>query len=125
MRVLLDTHIFIWLMEDDPQLSAEGRKLISGSEELLVSSASVWEMAIKVSIGKMRIDLEELVSRMAMAGIRSLPVTNAHAKAVANLPLLHRDPFDRMLVAQALEEGLRLLTADKRLAAYSDLVVMA
>ncbi|MGB8261210.1 MAG: type II toxin-antitoxin system VapC family toxin [Terracidiphilus sp.] len=123
MRALLDTHILIWLMEDDPRLSADGRQRIVGAEELFVSSASIWEIAIKVGIGKMRIDVERLLLRMAQTDIHELPVANRHAKAVASLPRLHRDPFDRLLVAQAMVESMHMLTADPHLAAYSALVV--
>lgn len=124
MRLLLDTHVLIWFMEDDSLLTAKARSSISAAEHLFVSSASVWEIAIKARIGKLRIDVERLVLRMAEAGIGELAVTNHHATATAKLPLLHNDPFDRLLVAQAITEPMRMLTADAHLKAYSDLVIL-
>jgi len=88
-----------------------------------VSSASVWEIAIKARIGKIEEDPEEVVERIEQAGLRELPVSARHAVAAGKLPLLHRDPFDRLLVAQAITEPMRLLTADAQLAAYSELII--
>jgi len=124
MRLLVDTHILIWMLMDDSRLNSKARQTIAGATGILVSSASIWEIAIKVRVGKLRIDLARLISRMALTGIDELTVTNTHALATAQLPMLHRDPFDRMLVAQAMTESAELLTADVRLAPYSDLVVL-
>lgn len=123
MRILLDTHILVWLMEGNPQLKPRSRALIESAEEIFASSASVWEIAIKAPLGKIKTDPEMLASLLEQAGIVELPVTNKHALAVCKLPLLHRDPFDRLLVAQAIAEPMRLLTADAKLAAYSHLVI--
>jgi len=123
MKLLLDTHILIWLMEDDPRITPRARSLIADAEQSFVSSVSIWEIAIKVSTGKLRIDIDRIILRMSQAGLHDLPVSNHHAKAVARLPLHHSDPFDRLLVAQAMTEPLHLLTADTRLAAYSELVI--
>ena len=123
MRLLLDSHILIWLMAEDARLTAEARTLISGATEVFASTASIWELAIKVSLGKLHLDIERLVSLLDAAGIYELQITRPHAMAVARLPLLHRDPFDRLLIAQAIAEPMRLLTADAHLAAYSELVV--
>ena len=124
MRLLLDTHVIIWLMEDDSRLNAEARKLIASAQDVFASSASIWEIAIKARLGKLRIDVERLILRLAQAGIGELHVTNGHAVATGRLPLLHRDPFDRLLVAQAISEPMRLLTSDAQLAAYSELVTV-
>jgi PIN domain nuclease of toxin-antitoxin system len=84
----------------------------------------VWEIAIKTRLGKLRIDAERMLDRLVQAGIGELRVSNLHALAAGKLPLLHRDPFDRLLVAQAMTETMRLLTADAQLAAYSELVIL-
>ena len=123
MRLLLDTHALLWLMEDSPRLSKAGRSAIADASEVYVSTASIWEVAIKWRLRKMEEDPEIVVEKLEAAGIKELPVANRHAVATAKLPLLHRDPFDRLLVAQAISENMRLLTADARLAAYSELVV--
>jgi PIN domain nuclease of toxin-antitoxin system len=123
MRLLLDTHALLWLMEDSPRLSKAGRSAIADASEVYVSTASIWEVAIKWRLRKMEEDPGIVVEKLEAAGIKELPVANRHAVATAKLPLLHRDPFDRLLVAQAISENMRLLTADARLAAYSELVV--
>jgi PIN domain nuclease of toxin-antitoxin system len=123
MRLLVDTHILIWMMEDNRRLNSKARQVIAAAAEIFVSSASIWEIAIKMRVGKLQIDLERLIPRMALAGLAELSVTNAHALATAQLPMLHRDPFDRLLVAQAQAETMRLLTADPRLMRYSELVI--
>jgi PIN domain nuclease of toxin-antitoxin system len=87
-----------------------------------ISSASIWELSIKTSIGKVEADLDQIVAEIAGSGFEELPISVRHAARVAQLPPLHRDPFDRILVAQALCEPLRLLTADRILGNYSELV---
>ena len=124
MRLLLDSHILIWLMEDDARLTAEMRAFIAGATEVFASTASIWELAIKASVGKLHLDVERLAGLLDAAGIGELPITRQHAIAMASLPPLHRDPFDRLLVAQAMSEPMRLLTADPQLAAYSELVMV-
>ena len=119
MRVLLDTHVLMWALEDSPQLSGRARAILTDPDnECWVSSASVWEIAIKTALGKYRLGkplatLEEAVER---AGMRTLDVTIKHAAAVEGIRTLHADPFDRLLLAQCEVETLRLLTADKLLA---------
>jgi PIN domain nuclease of toxin-antitoxin system len=122
MRLLLDTHIFLWVVADDKKLSRSARKLISEATEVFVSSASVWEAAIKIGLGKLDADLNQLVAAIEDSGFSELPVRAIHAAAVRDLPDIHRDPFDRLLIAQAICEPLRLLTADGHLAGYTDLV---
>jgi PIN domain nuclease of toxin-antitoxin system len=92
------------------------------ASEVVVSSASICEIAIKIPIGKLKVNLDSLLLRLGQAGLIELSVTARHASACAKLPLHHRDPFDRLFVAQAISEGMRLLTADTQLRAYSDLV---
>jgi PIN domain nuclease of toxin-antitoxin system len=123
MRLLLDTHTLLWLMEENPRLSPQACSLIRNAEQVYVSTASIWEIAVKRQIGKIEEDTEMVVARLGQAGLCELQVTNRHAIAAGRLPLLHRDPFDRLLVAQAMTEPLHLLTADKQLQAYSELVI--
>ncbi len=121
-RFLVDTHAFLWLAVDDPRLSPRARSLFADpSHEFLLSAASIWEMAIKASIGKLTlsISLDHLVRGGAERGIRTLDVTAAHAFAVQHLPFHHRDPFDRLLVAQASVSGLQLISGDDQLDAYA------
>ena len=122
MRLLLDTHVFLWCLNDDRRLTKAARALLSGATEIYVSSASIWEAAIKARLGKLDVDIDALVSAIADSGFLELSVTAKHAAAVGRLPDVHSDPFDRLLIAQALSEPLRFLTADKLLCQYSDLV---
>ena len=122
MRILLDTHIYLWWLEDHIKLSSKARELIQSADEVYVSSASIWEAAIKISIGKLEVDIAELAQQISLNGFIELPVSAKHAVQIAQLPNHHRDPFDRMLVAQAMTEPLRLLSADTQVAQYSELV---
>lgn len=122
MRILLDTHIYLWWLQDSPQLSQIARQKILSATEVYVSSVSIWEASIKVGIGKLDVDVDVLVEEIAKNGFQELPVTAIHAAKVRHLPDIHRDPFDRMLVAQALCEPLQFLTADGILVGYSELV---
>lgn len=122
MRYLLDTHAFLWLAIDDPQLSPRVRAMFADAGlEMFLSAASVWEMAIKASLGKLTLStgLEQLVQGGRARGIRTLDVTPKHAWSVEHLPFHHRDPFDRLLVAQAIDEGLQILSRDDQLDAYA------
>lgn len=116
MRLLLDTHILLWAVLDDPRLTKTQRQAISEGE-LYLSAASVWEIGIKRALGKLDVP-DDLFDIAVDAGCRPLPISWTHAEAAAALPLHHTDPFDRMLVAQARCEGLRLASADSRLKAY-------
>lgn len=124
MRLLLDTHVIIWLAVEPelipPAILAE---IADPANEVFASVASVWELAIKESLRK-RSGMPPMTSLQALeflrdAGIDLLPITERHAVAVADLPSIHADPFDRMLVAQALTEPLRLVSHDRNVAAYS------
>lgn len=117
-RLLVDTHVLLWWLTDDPALSATAREAIADpANEPLVSTASVWEIAIKRSLGKLTApdDLPEAISD---GGFAWLPITAAHAWHVHDLPLHHRDPFDRVLVAQALIEQLPVVTTDAHFDEY-------
>ena len=122
MRILLDTHVYLWWLQDHPKLSKAGRDRIISASEVYVSSASIWEATIKAGIGKLEVDVQQLVTEIENSGFQELLISAKHAATVARLPDIHRDPFDRILVAQALCEPLRLLTADSILSGYSELV---
>ena len=122
MRILLDTHINLWWLQDHPKLSKTARDRIVSASEVYVSSASIWEATIKTGIGKLEVDVHQLVAEIENSGFKELSISARHAAAVARLPDIHRDPFDRILIAQALCEPLRLLTADAILSGYSELV---
>jgi PIN domain nuclease of toxin-antitoxin system len=118
VRLLLDTHVLLWTLSGAERMSAEARERITEPRaEVFVSAATVWEAAIELSTGKLSLP-PNLVEEIAAAGMRELPVTSEHGFAAGRLPRHHGDPFDRMLVAQAQLEGLTLVTADERLAAY-------
>lgn len=123
MRFLLDTHIYLWCVNDEPKLSSATRSMILNAEHVYVSSVSIWEISIKSKLGKLEGDVEELVAAISESGFLELPFTAKHASLVAKLTGKHRDPFDRALVAQAMCEPLKLLTADSELCQYSELVV--
>lgn len=122
MRVLLDTHVFLWAVTDSRRLSEQARRSILDADAIYVSAASIWEAAIKAGLGRIEGDMGQLAGAIGSSGFMELPVTAAHAAAVARLPHHHRDPFDRLLVAQAMAEPLVLLTADAALLPYSELV---
>jgi PIN domain nuclease of toxin-antitoxin system len=119
VKILLDTHIWVWIFSGDPRLSKRARRQILDAEERYFSGASVWELAIKANKRQFVGNLELLLSESEKLGLLSLPVTASHALAVRDLPHRHSDPFDRLLVAQALFEPLILLTADKKVSRYS------
>lgn len=121
MKLLLDTHLLLWTASAPERLGRRARKLIEDDDnEPMFSAASLWEIAIKSGLGRDDFEVDAGVLRSALLdnGYGELPMTGAHAVAVAGLPPLHRDPFDRMLVAQSAIEGITLLTADKAVAAY-------
>ncbi len=125
MRILLDTHILLWLTAGDPRLTPAAKERIDNAELVLISAATIWEIAIKVRLGKLTGDLEELSAEIDRNGFEELPVFARHAMVVASLPMLHGDPFDRLLVGQAIAEQVPFLTADPHLKQYSELVVQA
>lgn len=126
-RLLLDTHLVLWWLNDDPRLPAEVLERVQEPEaEVFVSQASLWEMAIKVSIGRLGVDLPELERQVPLQGFRWLQVNNAHLLAVAELESggVHRDPFDRLLVCQSRVEPMLLLTVDSQLRRYGATVIV-
>ena len=124
MKLLLDTHILLWVMQDAAQLGRAARRLLADADEVHVSSVCLWEAAVKHAVGKLKVDLDALDEHLAQSSFIPLPVSWVHASRLRQLPLLHGDPFDRMLVAQALSEPMHLLTHDAALAAYSELVIV-
>lgn len=121
MRLLLDTQLVIWVATGDPRLSASTRALIGDpSDQIVFSVVSLWEVAIKSALGRadFRHSAEALRNGALRAGWEEVAISGDHAIAVADLPLIHGDPFDRLLVAQAKVEGMTLLTADKTLGQY-------
>ena len=116
MRLLLDTHAFLWQVAGKEQLPASTRKLIAAADEVVLSVASVWEAEIKRAAG--RLEAPAMVEAAARAGVRLLAITAEHATQAAQLPVHHRDPFDRLLVAQAQAESLVLVTKDAILGRY-------
>ncbi len=123
MRVLLDTHVFLWWITDDPRLTVRARAVIGdGKNTIFFSAASAWEIAIKARLGKLKApgDLRAFIAeQLALNNITPLPVRLSHALYVYVLPDYHRDPFDRLLVAQAQIENLLLLTSDLQIAKYA------
>ena len=124
MRLLLDTHIFLWAVAGSPLLKPPVRRLIEAADEVYVSAASIWEVAIKARLGKIDADPLKLAAAIEASGFMELPVSATHAAGVAQLEPHHADPFDRLLVAQALAEPLKLVTVDEVLAKYSDVVLL-
>lgn len=126
MNLLLDTHIALWAITDSPRLSPQARDLIQAARTTVwISTASVWEIAIKHSLGRgdMPVSGQDAVRYFRESGYLFLPIDVDHALAVESLPAHHQDPFDRILVAQALIEPMRLLTHDPVVARYSDTII--
>jgi len=118
VKVLLDTHVFLWAVSGSRRLSSTARARISAAQAVFVSAASIWEVAIKARLGKIKGDPHALTAAIEASGFHELPITARHAATVAALPLHHADPFDRLLLAQAFSEPLHLLTVDRALVAY-------
>lgn len=121
MRLLLDTHVFLWLLAEPERLGRHLGAVEHPDNELLLSAASSWEIAIKTRLGKLELPedpIRYVPDRMRTIGAEPLPIEHTHALAVSSLPPLHRDPFDRLLVAQARDLRLRIVTADVQVAQY-------
>ena len=124
MRLLLDTHILLWWLADDPSLPNGAKAAIgSASSAVFVSAATVWEIAVNCALRKLEFPVARIAEILAAEGFEPLAIETHHAVGAGALPPCHDDPFDRMLVAQALHEPLRLLTADTALYAYSDTII--
>lgn len=127
MRLLLDTHVLLWALISPDKMADASRSMIQTPEnEVLFSAASIWEIAIKVRLDRLRPAVHPIeISKAAIeSGFVELPVRSDAAARVADLPMHHRDPFDRLLIGQALTEPARFLTADRALLAYSDIVTL-
>jgi PIN domain nuclease of toxin-antitoxin system len=126
MRILLDTHVFIWAVLDDERLTLQARSLIEQAETVYVSVASLWEIAIKSTLGKIDADVEVMAYAIAACGFSTLTIMPKHIIQLSKAPLNpdHKDPFDRILIAQSMSEALVLLTADSKVGAYGELVRM-
>ena len=122
MRILLDTQAWLWMVSDPDRLSRRARRLVQRSDsELFVSAATAWEIAIKWGVGKLTLPadpVEYVRSRITQTGVTPLAIRHEHATQVARLPPHHRDPFDRLLIAQATVEDLVLLTGDRQIEPY-------
>lgn len=117
-RLLLDTHTFLWWLADDLRLGTQARALIADARnQVLVSAATAWEISIKKSLGKLEAP-NDLDAAAEEEGFEKLPITFFHGERAGDLPQLHRDPFDRMLIAQSQAEGLEIVTADEAIPRY-------
>ena len=126
MNLLLDTHVFLWWIDDAPELGPAARDAIADPQALvLISAASAWEIAVKAALGRIRIHPGDVLGGIHESGFTELPVRAEHGLAAGALPLHHRDPFDRMLVAQAHVERLTLVTRDRRIEPYDVKVLWA
>lgn len=123
MRVLLDTHVLLWALAEPSKLSPSTRKQINAAD-VFVSAASIWEIGIKSALGKINTSAGEILAAIEPAGFLMLSITGEHAAKAAELPLLHKDPFDRLLVAQAAIEPMILITNDKKLEGYGSFITL-
>jgi len=128
MKYLLDTNVLLWLVTDDTRLSTKARKAYETAKELWFSPVSMWEMAIKMSVGGFDFELAEdwwrsIPTELTANGVKRLEISDVHCREVAKLAFHHRDPFDRMLIAQAKAEGLNVITADGQFKAYGVKVI--
>ena len=121
MDILLDTHTFVWYFNGDKNLSEKAKEAIESDDNLkLISIASIWEIGVKISLGKFNFQdgFNKLLEMINENGFEILPVTNHHAIAVSSLEFIHRDPFDRMLIAQSMVENLAIVTKDENIHKY-------
>ena len=122
MRLLLDTNVLLWTLAGSPKVQPVSQLILAPESEVFVSTASLWEIAIKTAIGKLTADLTEIRQAVAASGFIELSIRGEHVETIATLPMHHKDPFDRMIVAQAITEPMRLLSGDRQLAVYTELV---
>jgi PIN domain nuclease of toxin-antitoxin system len=127
MKALLDTHAFLWWITDDPRISPKVREIMQdAANEILLSAASGWEIAIKVKLERLQLPDEPgvyIAKHMALNAIQSLAITMSHSLYTCNLPDIHKDPFDRIIIAQAIMEGMPLLTNDSNILKYDIKVI--
>ena len=125
MKLLLDTHILLWWLNDDEKLPEKAHCLISHADNAVyVSHISLWEIQIKVMTGKLHADLKAIIGQLPVNDFQELPSHAEHIIALSQLPSFHQDPFDRMLIAQAISEPLHLLTHDKNVSLYSESIIL-
>ena len=124
MKILLDTHVYLWWCEDSPALSIKARNYIAEADTVFISAATLWELAIKIGIGKFEGNLIDLAKNISASGFEELPVKVSHTVTLQGLHSHHKDPFDRILVAQAVSEPLQFITHDTTLTSYTPLVVL-
>jgi PIN domain nuclease of toxin-antitoxin system len=125
MRILLDTHILLWWLKDDRRLPDDAVNIIGNTaNDIFMSTVNAWEIAIKKSLGRIQIDMDEFLESIKNSGIGVLNITVNHACQISNLPDHHKDPFDRMLIAQSIVEPMRLLTHDDTLIQYGKHVLL-
>jgi PIN domain nuclease of toxin-antitoxin system len=124
MNLLLDTHAFLWAIDNNPRLTSKARDaIVDGNNIVFVSAATAWEISIKKAIGKLKVPDGDYLEELRLHRFTPLDITTEHALAIENLPLHHQDPFDRMLIAQAQVEKLTLVTRDPRMKAYAVQVI--
>jgi PIN domain nuclease of toxin-antitoxin system len=124
MKFLLDTHLLLWWLNDDDKLPESARQLISNTDNAIyISHVSLWEMQIKIMTGKLNANLANILQQLPENGFQQLPTHADHILVLATLPSHHHDPFDRMLIAQAITEPLHLMTHDKQVALYGDAIL--
>ena len=121
MRILIDTHIFLWLISDSKKLKPAAKRFITEADAVYVSAASIWEISIKVALKKLKANPDDLVDAITQAGLIELPITAKHAATVATLPLHpdHNDPFDRMLIVQARRARSPIVTCDEAITKFA------
>ena len=122
MRILLDTHIVLWLLAGSKRIKPIKNIILNEHNEIYISTASWWELAIKININKFDGDLKEIRKASKESGFIELPITGEHTETLLQLPPIHKDPFDRILVSQAITEPMKLMTADNKLENYSELI---
>ena len=122
MRLLLDAHILLWIVSGHERLDSTTRRRLAEADAIYVSAVTIWEIAIKRALGKLDVDIGALLDRMKQDGLVQLPIVYLHGVVAAALPSHHRDPFDRMLLAQAHVECLKLISVDSTLRNYDGLV---
>ncbi|NOS81574.1 MAG: type II toxin-antitoxin system VapC family toxin [Nitrospira sp.] len=122
MRILLDTQLYLWYLGNTPEMTKPRRTRIEQADEIYISAASIWEAIIKIGLRRLEAAPLDLVAGIQGSGFRELPVTAQHTLALHTLPNHHRDPFDRLLIAQALSEPLCLYTSDRLLQPYSSTI---
>jgi len=119
LRILLDTHVLLWWLGGDPRIEGKAQDLIADpANDILVSVVSLWEIVVKVRVGKLEADIRDIVAAINTQGFEALEIRPEHLEDLVRLPMHHRDPFDHLLIAQAIAEGLTLLSEDQHVSAY-------